>query len=208
MICNKRLLSFELIFSGLAVVLILYLLIFNMMNVWPHRFHSDAAASIIINNEARHENSLIPQDWYYKDGDLFHYSLLSAPFVEKESFSFESHLSAECFGLIILIICSAYFGKNFFNRASTRLVFIAVILCGFSIQNAEYLLFQQAYILTLSLLLLASSLVYSLLVTTKNDSWNLIKLFVFGLVILALVFINPIRSITTVIPLRAYPKNK
>lgn len=201
MISNKKILSLGVVFSGLALIFILYLLIFNMLNIWPHRFHSDAAASILVNNEARHEDSFVPQDWYYKDGDLFHYSLLAAPFVDKESFSFSSHLASEFFGLIILMACLIVFSVTFFDKLPTRLTFISIVICGLSLQNAEYLLFQQAYILILSLMLLVSVLAYSLLIFTENDKWQIKKLLLFSLAIASLVFINPMRSVVTVFPL-------
>lgn len=195
MIINK-----QIFFSGLAVMIILYLLVFNMVNIWPHYFHSDAAASIIINNEARHEGTFIPTDWYYGNGDLFHYSLLAAPFVEKENFSFSTHLAAEFFGLTILIVCSIYFTIIFFKKIPTRLIFISTILCGFSFENARFIFFEQSYLLIISLMLLASSLAYSLLIS-KIDNWRLVKVFAFGLVIVMLITNNPMRSITTIVPL-------
>ncbi len=199
MINNKVPLSGS-VLSGLTVIIILYLLIFNMVNIWPHLFHSDAAASIIINNEARHEEAIIPSDWYYVNGDLFHYAVLAAPFVGKEDFSFSSHLIAEFFGLIILILCATYFSFVFFRKLSMRLMFISVMLCGLSYQNARFVFFEQAYLLILSLMLLASALAFTLL-TSKVERWNIVKLAMFGVVVVVLVILNPMRSITTIIPL-------
>lgn len=201
MISDKKMFLSSATLSGLSLVIIFYLLLFNMMNIWPHNFHSDAAASIVINNEARHENSLIPQDWYYINGDLFHYGLLTAPFVGKETFSFSSHLAGEFLGLSILLVSSIYFSIVFFKAIQARLIFIAFVFCGLSFQNARFIFFEQAYILNLSLMLLACSFAYSFLTSHKIEDRQPIKITLFGLVIAFLVLLNPMRTITTAVPL-------